>query len=677
MKGVNGQHAGSHVRKPVNRLCAPNPSNAKHSLAVLDTPNQGSDMFNSIRKSLFAHEATDADAADSAERRNLYVQSAMLKGPGGLSLVDEFWEPATLFKFASKSGLKQVVASAAYSNGSKLLVPHHVLVELPDETLAHDRRTGGHMVAEMAHTLGELHQRDFSHNLPEGAHASYRVVAASDLAPGTVRVRLGPAIYVPQPDDQAAWQVQLSVDGADWDALPPIHLHVDQRLFILSGSADHGSQTCPDWPFPAHVGLVLLNLPEEHQLDFSAEPLRSLEITRHPQGDWTVIRQPGSGPAAPCLYLRATRLSAPRQRMLQPLDRAFCREAVNAPAAMHVEPSLGGSKQLAGMDKQRVEPTLEQTLAPTQPEVAKPPVDTGGPEASLTIPLPSQVPQVQVSAEFFENEPGLRTALSPVPAHSPLMSADASLTADNAPTLMASLRPTQGRARETAPLRPDDAPTLMAVTPMLTARLALVGLALQRPSMFVADGAQGLRWGLEATGHVVPAEAVTAQHRLELTVNDELRLLVRSGPRGLKIGEALPLLGGQAMTRLHTLPEAMSERYIGWLSLPPVVEARIQQGRPLTVGRLSEAFRSLRPLAAPGFLQALPTETGDRMGLSREHAELTLTADGLNVRGLGQANLVHLGHDMRLLGLVTATQSATLTPGQHLLFSHYVWRFIG
>ena len=243
------------------------------------------------------------------------------------------------------------------------------------------------------------------------------------------------------------------------------------------------------------------------------------------------------------------------------------------------------------------------------------------------------------------------------------------IDADNAPTLMATAQ--QMAALHSA----DDLPTLVAGKPAQQAQLALVGMVLQRPSLFRNDGVSGLSWGVDAKGRIVAADMPQAVLRFELTAQDELRLLTRTGPRVLPLGEAVPLPGGETVLQLQPLPTPMTQTAMGWLSLPPVARAPLRLDEPRMVGRQAEGLKVLRPLAARGHLPDLPDRGGDCMGLSRQHAELQLTANGLAVRTIDQATLTHLDADMAYLGTVTAQQPALLSDGQHLALGHYLWRF--
>jgi len=566
-------------------------------------------MLKSLRKSVLAPDH-DGPAAPRKPGQSAYVHTALLKCPDSVAHLGSFWDAAKLFGMAAKTGLKQVIEDAAYSDGSQTLVPHHVLVELSDSALAHDRRTGGHLSSAMARTLADLHQKDFAAKLPADAHPSYRVVAASDVPPGSARVRLGPAVHVALSQDPPAWQVQLSRDGTWWDELAPITLYEQQRLFILSGSADHGTQVCPDWPFEATTGLVMLNLPGEPELELSAEPLRSLDISRHAQANWTVVRRPGAEPGDAALYLRIRKLLPPAAQPTR------ANHPVEAPTA---------------------------------------------PQPSSVIPTPARVPARTASVRM---EPRLDDGVEPTPPADPS-------AIDDGPTLVVSAArdPHQADCG-------DDAPTLLAVSSQPAARLALRGLALQRPSMFAGAGVQGLCWALDKQGQVVPPDHPAAAVRFELNAQDALLVHTRSGPRPLTLGDAVPLPGSDAIVQTHSLPQELLHAYVGWLDLPAPREMRLQAARDYVVGRQAEDLKPLRPLAAPGHLGALPDVGGDRMGLSRRHAELRLTEDGLVVHTLGKATAIHLNADMQFVGIASADQPAVLPSGHHLVLGHYLWRFI-
>lgn len=536
---------------------------------------------------------------------NPYVDTALLDLPDtAIPIIKEIWKPRSSWAgFASRvrdqpKTLRSVVEGAARSNGSEKRVPSSVLLELPESVFAYDRRTGGHLQAAMARELAKLHQEDLGDMMPKGAQARYQVTAAADLPANKMRVRLGPAIYVPETNEQPAWRVDLSLDGADWDSLPPLVIHEHQQLFIFSGSVNLGSQVCADWPFAHHAGLVIENRPGQPSLDFSAEPLNCLETLHNLQAGWTVVREPGAGADNACLYLKTTRL-----------HRAST-------------------------------PVVEKELVPA--------------------PQPAQ-PHRSEKTDLAKTEPVLNDLQQVDPPIS---------SVDDAPTRLQGGRVDPGM---------DDAPTRLqcANAPRRAARMALRGLAVQRLSLYASGGVQGLQWALDARGQLVRSDAPNALHRFELAPNDELRLLNRSGQRVMALGESLPLQAGRALSVWGPLPDALASGYLGWLSLPDCPSAPLVQGEELTVGRMHPALTALRPLAQAGKVLAQPADGADRLGLSRHHASLCLSPEGLLVKTLGEASAAHLDADMGFVGWITPGKPAVLENGEHLLLAHYVWRLEG
>lgn len=563
-----------------------------------------------------------------APTANPYVSAVLLDLPNGsaLPVIHDVWKPASswsalvsrVFKGEPKT-LRSVVERAAQSNGSQTrFLPNSVLVELPEAIFAHDRRTGGYLQAAMAGELAKLHQQDLGGMMPKGTQARYMVKAASDLPANKMRVRLGPAIYVPEAHENPAWRIELSRDGGDWTALTPVWLFENQPLFILSGSVHHGSEVCPDWPFEPHVGLVMVNQPGgQVDLDLSAEPLRSLDIVANPKAGWTVVREPGGSGAGrgACLYLKVTRL-------------------------------------------QQVAP------APVEPLVAKPPMQQETP-----LPLqrkgrpPAKDPLLQPTEPVFGHLP----PLPPQPEQRPLDSVD------HAPTRH-SYRADAGGSDF---FGIDNSPTKVAQAPRRIAKMTLRGLGIQRPSFF---GGEALQFGLDSGGRVVRVDSVNAQHRFELIASpvEELRLLLNHGAyRVLTLGESLPLDGGRAQTTFQPLPGELADGYLGWMSLPQGPSEALEN--TITVGRKHIPMLALRPLAQAGTVVAKPASktTPDSLGMSGDHATLSLLPEGLNVQTLGQATAVRLDSYMRFVGHIgpRSQPAAVLQDGDHLLLAHYLWKF--
>jgi len=541
--------------------------------------------------------------------------------------------------------------------GAPSIVPVSVVLELPAEKLERDRRIGGQLTHELASVLTQRHNRDFKDSLPDGMQPRYAVHAARDVPAGHVRVRLGPAIHVPQQGEVAVWKLQTSLDGVVWDAAAPILLTEQQRLFILSGSVEHGSQVCAHWPFDPKLGLVLLNLPGESRLDVSSEPLGNLAIGWNDATDCHVVRIPDAGPEGPCLYLRASRLQPVALPDLPSRSQVHVLEPPPRQQTMARAAAEDLGRQAVFIRSAHSTVRMDPVLAAVQQE------SPGSAATPDSVPTPTTadtpVPEVSSSAD-------------PTATHAAQVSDRSDLGAGidlgDAPTLVAGLP-----AR--APIGLDDTPTLWAVRPVLYATLSLEGLAVQRPSLFAEAGVRGVQWGLDAAGGVVAPQSPACALRFSVSEQDELRVATAVGSRVLAVGEAVPLKGGDIVLRLQALPAPLTENYLGWLHLPLGRPARIEHGKSVGVGRQLESLKALQPLAGNGFLTDVPGTSGDRMGLSRRHFELQATADGLVVRPLGANTVAHLDEHMHFVATVTAEQPALLASGQCLLVGHYVWRF--
>lgn len=586
--------------------------------------------------------------------RDAYVHTTLLSGLDDVFNPDLMWASPTAFRWGNRS-LKSVIDSMRCRHGAGELVPVSVVLELPAEKVERDRRIGGQLTHELISALTQRHQSDFGESMPPGMQPRYAVHAAHDVPAGHIRVRLGPAIHVPQAGEAAVWKVQTSLDGVVWDAAPPVLLTQHQRLFILSGSLAQGSQVCPQWPFEPQLGLVLLNLPDESRLDLSAEPLGRLAIGWNDAADCHVVRQPGTGADGPCLYLRATRLQplalpklpsrsdavAPAQTTRQPEVKS---PAAMRPLAMPVTPTA-----MAKLAK-RLEPFLDGVLGSSAEGAVAPP--TQPPEADLrSMPAP-QLDELDPAGDTTAG-----AAATPTPC-----------ALQDGPTMMAVL------PQHTVPAL-DDAPTMLAVCPVPSASLSLEGLAVQRPSLFAAAGVRGVQWGLDASGGVVAPQSKACLLRFSVSGNDELRVATAAGSRLLAVGDAVPLKGGEIVLRLQALPDPLGGVYLGWLRLPLGQPARIAYGSCVGVGRQLQQLKPLQPLAGTGFLSDVPDTSGDRMGLSRQHFELQATAEGLVVRVLGNNSVAHLNEHMQFVATVTAEQPALLANGHCLVVGHYVWRF--
>lgn len=582
--------------------------------------------------------AATQDAAPKAAAQamqpagNAYVRTVLINDIGDLALPDDVWEEK---HWGRRAGLKSVVESQGYRQGSQRWVAASVELELPAETVHHDRRLGGELTSRLARELVALHNHSFLARLPEGlGTARYLVRDAGDLAAGQARVRLGPAVHVKAEGERLAWRVELSADGCIWSELPPLHIPEQQRLFILAGGREFGSQVCRAWPFAAHAGLVMLNHPGEAELEFSSEPLDLLYITHRPDLDCHVVQAKDAGPDAPRLFVRAVRLV--------PVAAPTCAASPATPyqATESDLPLVGATDD--------PNPTARALARGTLPQRREPTLEPLPPTNATSAPASSASATSGTSA------------------------------ADDAPTLV------QGRAAPQAcPGIPDDcdAPTLYKanVVPPPCTTLVLEGLALQRPSRFAVSGVLGLKWGVDAQGTVLAADAPSRQLRFTVDAADQVHLATAAGQRAVAVGEALPLPGSDAVLRLLPLPSELSESHLGWLKLPPGRAVRLPHGSTLAVGRQLPANAELQPLAGTGFLSGVgdvPHAGGDRMGLSRRHLDLQASADGLRVLPHGNARVAHLDASMAFVEMADATRPALLAPGDCVVVGHYVWRLV-
>jgi len=587
-----------------------------------------------IMKIAFAN-VTPSTTACASTSGNDYVRTITINGVDDVFDHDALWALPRAWG-SDKSRLKGILSNSESRVGSRIQVLSSIVLELPCKAVERDRRiASGLQTEDLIRQLAKRHSNDFKDQTPSSeTQPRYSVHAASDLADNQVRVRVGYAIYVPNPDEPVVWKIQTSTDGIIWDGATPSFLSERQRLFILGGHPDYSSQVCSNWPFPSEVGLVILNDIGKDKLDFSAEPFGSLHIDYdEPSGCYSVSSKVTDTDPSVRLYLRATRLlpvcvppviSRHEQAQTQAITHTNIRTAEVVLAA-----------PIAKTEK--IEPTFESQVSENYRATT---------DAAIAL-----TPNTEQAPGAPESEP------------------DDIATEDLELTFHASTM-----AKMDISEQDSDDKTYVFKKPVHQASISLEGLAIQRPSMFQAEGVRGLQWGLDKNGGVVSPQSPASVMVFAVASNDAISIQTRSGKRLVEDGEILPLPNG-VMIDIAALPQPLAEAYLGWMKLPLGNSQPLETGRVLGVGRHLNALAPLRAFSGKGFLGDGKDSGGDRMGLSRRHFELQVGPDGLLVRALGTNTVGHLDKNMAFVATISADKPSVLKDGHRLVVGHYVWRF--
>lgn len=229
-------------------------------------------------------------------RQYVYVRELSGSPDGSLPLAEEIWERPAPFLRDRRGLCGQLEAHPA--DGHPGSVYPHVIVELPLETVEHARRTSGNKVLNaLASQWRALHAASFG---TRSLSAPRYEIHAATIPPQTLRVRFGPAIYVRDPTERAAWRLSWSCDGVQWEHT---ELALGQRLFVL-GRDQTATIADPAWPFAAQ--LVIISEPQAEQLDLGCEPLGALKAEPAHEPGAFVVRSNEEGK---CVYVRSERLA--------------------------------------------------------------------------------------------------------------------------------------------------------------------------------------------------------------------------------------------------------------------------------------------------------------------------------------------------------------------------------
>lgn len=504
-----------------------------------------------------------------------------------------------------------------------------VWLELPAESMQFDlTRSDGSMSRKLADNLQALHRQAFAQSTAAGRAPRYQVRKNPSLKKGEVRVCFGHAVYIAEPDETRVWRIECSRNGVDWQAVHDIY--ADQRVALIDQEAGH-------WPFGPHHAVIALNTGAGKAVQWLAEPADSLRIVWDAGLQYCKVLQDADDAAFFCIRVQPLTAQPPEARpAAQPLAR---------PAAAPVAaPQVATVLHLPSAAPRPAAPAAQPTAA--------------GPAAAH--PAARVVPPVRPPA-----------AVPPPPGH-------ALTQADNTPAPIAlpaasPAAPASGGNPAVWRNRSADEVTLVAKPRSRIGRLSLIGLALQRVSLFGEIGIQAVQIGFDAKGRVLPPG--TPGVRLTVTVDADDRVRVGADGHSVELatGRAVPLSAELNLQHM-ALPEL--EEYLGWLKLPQPQVETLSSGRPFAFGRATPGV--LRVLAGSGFVRAGQQQVdGDRMGISRQHFTLEAGEGGVMLDSCVQGRrLFCLDDKFNLLAVPEqGTGKVELRSGMHLLAGHYLLRW--
>lgn len=495
--------------------------------------------------------------------------------------------------------------------GHKMVHPH-VVIELPSQLIQNDAaQSRGVLSHSLIASMEDLHRNSFAKNMEAALEPRYAVRKNPSLAVGEVRVSFGHGIYVAKAGEAKSWQIEQSADGAIWG--PATDIYEGQRVAVLGGR--NSLAEIPAWPFGDAHAIVVINDPDQRRLDIFSEPAESLPVIFDGELNCHVVQ--GQGEKA--FYIRTTRL------------------------------------------KQPVPDNVREM--PTSVNVG----NVGNVAAAQSAPEPKAVPTALI---FPRREPVLET-VKPFAVQTDAAHFGAETVSDY--TYLPALP--RHRLERQEEEQDDDDLTFIRCAPVKTHRLSLVGIALQKVSLYKQMGIFGLQFGVDARGNVIAPAKAEAKLKFAVDSDDALSIETASGRRSVALGEFVPLSNGLKI-KLEAL--AGCDNYLGVYRLPTPISEPIVRGTRFSVGRAQKMLAKLRVLAGPGFLHTAQDKDGERMGLSREHFAMELGKDGLLITSMvEQDRLIHLDENLGVLADQTDTDNLAweLLDKHYLLVGHYLLRY--
>jgi hypothetical protein len=535
--------------------------------------------------------------------------------------------------------LKNLLDAHPYSTAPGQYWVHAcVVIELPGQAIQLDlTRANGALSQNLVNTLQTLHLEAFGKKTDPLLRPRYVVRKNSALAKGQVRVCFGQGVYVAEEGEARLWRVEQSGNAVDWELAGEIHLM--QRLAVLGGDMavdGMASAARHPWPFGKAHSITVINDRHAPQLAFYAEPADSLRIEFDAALDCYKVSANPAWPQGKGLRVLDDDLSA---RLAD--ERFFCFRATRLQPSVPVVASAPVHSAVAAPAPAAVAPVV------VPPITAK----------SVDHPVPSA--SVKPLAVGKSSDDG--TALPHVWRRPPAAAGGGAGVGVNMATDV---------------LNHGGEATFIATSARLQRhKVSLVGIALQRVSLYRELDILGLQFALDKQGMVVAPGS--GQARLTFAVDAKDGLSVESGAarREIALGQALPV-SNVLNVRIEALPAAGN--YLGWYRLPQAISEPVWQGSRFAFGRTQKALQKLRLLSGSGFLHAVQDSDGDRMGLSREHFLMEVGIDGLMLTSrVKQGRLLHLDENLDFVEDMDADCKAQwlLPGGHHLVLGHYVLRY--
>ncbi|EXJ14146.1 hypothetical protein [Imhoffiella purpurea] len=171
-----------------------------------------------------------------------------------------------------------------------------VILHIPRQTWDQDiRTTGGERIEVAAQNLIFRHQQDFKSSLPTGRQPRYLLRPDSRLPANEVLFLFGPAVFLPDPQDQPVFDLQPSLDKAplvldslQWlpskhaQAQPP-GFYADQECLLLTPEGS-GPIPLPGWRTEDDTYLFLRRTGENDWAVYS-DSSREWQASERRQGD--------------------------------------------------------------------------------------------------------------------------------------------------------------------------------------------------------------------------------------------------------------------------------------------------------------------------------------------------------------------------------------------------------
>ncbi len=177
--------------------------------------------------------------------------------------VELFWHPVSPFR-KGRSLQEMLIKNprTVRRRGISLTYFYHVVVRIPyRDYRSDDLLYAGSQRQALLEDLHTIHHHNLGRYVPDGHTIRYRIEADRTLQDRHICFLFGPAIYIPDEQEQPIYRLSYQTASTRLQELGVIY--PQQRLVLLNGYPDASTFAVPAWPFANEQSALLILEPDQ------------------------------------------------------------------------------------------------------------------------------------------------------------------------------------------------------------------------------------------------------------------------------------------------------------------------------------------------------------------------------------------------------------------------------